>query len=262
MTRRNVSLVALAALSALLAACGRGPNDIDVTVEAKSIDRPTVERALDEIRNTCRPLFTRHAPDVKSITAVVSDAPSTQTRRLGWGTHVDLVVTLRSSPTTLDGKVETSARFLAGGGARPGLLAFSRTGAALCDQTPAEGRSQVFLPSPGLADYLRRLVQNPTADQMRLWREEQARAMQGDYQSQRNVAWCHLDTCNGVTDIDDVKACTWRLVIAAAKHPKSDASDAENVETDCRSALAPQDLDVATRAAADVFRKIYGRPMQ
>lgn len=264
MTRRRTTFARFAAVLALaaLVGCGRSPNDIDVVVETKAIDRPTVERALDEIRNTCRPLFSSHAADVRSVRAVVSDETSTQIRRHGWGIWIEIVVSLRSSPTTLTPPTETTARYLAGGGSRPGLLAFSRTGAALCDQTPAEGRSQVFLPSPGLAEYLPRLLQNPTADQLRLWHEEEARAMSGDYQSQRNVAWCHLDGCNGVTDIDDVKACTWRFVIAAAKHPKSDASDVENLETDCRSALAPQDLDYARRTAGELFRKIYGRPMQ
>ncbi len=243
-----------------LAACGSS-TDVEVAVEARGMDRPTVDRVIDEFRNVCRPLFNRHRDDVRRIRALVSDEPSTQTRRFGWGTHVEIVVDLGWSRSSLPKDSEGSARFLLGGGARPGVLAFTPTAAALCDQPLAPGRSQAFLPAPGLGDYLGKLVLNPTTDQVRMWREEVARAMTGDYQSQRNVAWCYIDGCYGVEPIDDAKACVWRLVIQAAKHPKSDASDTQNVEVDCRQALAPEDLAAAGVAARDLFRKIYKREM-
>lgn len=230
-------------------------------MDARSIDRPSVDRALDEFRNVCRPLFTRHAGDVTGIRAIVSDEPSTQIRRFGWGGHIDLTVSLGRSPATLPQPTEATARFLMGGGERPGVLAFSSTAAALCDQPLAAGRDQAFLPAPGLADYLGRRALEPTADQVRMWHEEVARAMAGDYQSQRNVAWCYIDGCYGVEPIDDGKACIWRLITAAAKDPRSDASDQENVETDCRRALSPEDVKEATARARVLFEKIYGREM-
>lgn len=249
------------AFALALGGCGRSSTDIEVEMDTTAIDRPSVDRALDEFRNACRPLFSRHRDDVSSLKATVSDEPSTQVRRLGWGTHIDLTVTLRWSPSTLPQPTEPTARFLMGGGEHPGILAFSPTAAALCDQPLAPGRTQAFLPAPGLAEYLGRRALDPTPEQIRAWHEDVARAMAGDYQSQRNLAWCYVDGCYGVEPIDDAKACTWRMIIASAKHPKSDASDRDNVETDCRQALAPEDLAVATAQARVLFKKIYGRDM-
>jgi len=257
--RRRLAPAVLVLLA--LSGCGGSSTDIEVVMDTSAIDRPSVDRALDEFRNVCRPLFVRHAGDVTGIRATVSDEPSTQVRRLGWAGHIEITVSLRRSPVTLPQPTEATARFLMGGGERPGILAFSSTAAALCDQPLAEGRQQAFLPAPGLADYLGRRVLNPTDAQVRMWHEEVDRAMAGDYQSQRNVAWCYVDGCYGVEPIDDGKACIWRMIIAAAKHPKSDASDQENVETDCRQALSPEDVVEATARARVLFKKIYGRDM-
>ena len=250
----------LSILPFLLVGCGSS-TDIDVTMEARSIDRPTAERALDEFRNACRPLFNRHADAVSSIRATVSDEASTQMRRLGWGGHLEIVVALKRSTPTLPQPAAETARFLVGGGEHPGVMALSPTAAALCDQMLAPGRTQAFLPAPGLADYLPKLTLNPTNEQIRAYRAETARAMAGDYQSQRNIAWCFVDGCYGVEPIDDLRACAWRLVIANAKHPKADASDRDNVETDCRQALAPADLTLAIEKAQELFRKIYKREL-
>ncbi|MCE1235713.1 MAG: hypothetical protein LWW93_05080 [Hyphomicrobiales bacterium] len=244
-----------------LAACGRGPNDVDVDMETSAVGKVDVDRALDQIRNICRPLFSRHASDVTRIRATVADEGNTQARRFGWGVYISLIVDLKSSPTTLAGEIEPQAHFLAGGGARPGLLAFSPTAAALCDQPLAEGRRNAFLPARGLAEDLPQRVLNPTREQIAAYRAEEARALAGDYQSQRNIAWCWVDGCYGVEPIDDVQACAWRIVIAAARHPKSDASDQDNVRIDCDQALTPDDRAQATEKAQKLFQKIYKRPL-
>lgn len=244
-----------------LAACGRGPNDIDVEIETSAVGKVDVDRALDRIRNVCRPLFGRHAPDVERIRAVVSDEGSTQARRFGWGVHIDIVVDLKPAVSTLDGGVEPQARYLAGGGARPGLLAFSPTAAALCDQPLAPERQNAFFAVPGLSEELPQRALAPTREQIDAYRAEEARALAGDYQSQRNIAWCFIDGCYGVEPIDDVRACAWRLIIAAAKNPKSDASDVDNVRIDCDQALTPEDRASAAAKAQTLFRKIYGRPL-
>lgn len=241
--------------------CGRAPNDVDVEIDTDRVSKVDVERALDQIRNVCRPLFTRHAPDVERIRAVVSDEGSTQARRLGWGVHIALTVDLKSAISTIEGEIDNPARFLAGGGARPGLLAFSPTAATLCDQPLAAGRRSAFLPAPGLVEDLPQRVLDPTREQIAAYRAEEGRAMGGDYQSQRNIAWCYIDGCYGVEPIDDVKACAWRLVIAAAKHPRSDASDVDNVRIDCDQALAPEDRAQALDKAQALFQKIYKKPM-
>lgn len=257
MLRRLAPCLALLAL----AACGRDPSDVDVEIETRAVSSVDVERALDKIRNACRPLFSTHAPDVSRIRATVSDEGSTQSRRFGWGVHIDIVVDLARATQTLSGEIEPQARFLAGGGARPGLLAFSPTGAALCDQTLAPGRRSAFIPVPGLTEDLPQRAAEPTREQVAAYRAEEAKAMTGDYQSQRNMAWCYVDGCTGVEPIDDAKACAWRLVIAASGHPKVDASDRDNVRIDCDQALAPEDRTAAARLAGRLFEKIYKKPM-
>ena len=258
MTRRHALL---GLLLVGLAACGRAPGDVDVSIETKAVSKIDVERALDQVRNACRPLFTRHAPDVERIRAIVSDEGSTQARRFGWGVHIELIVDLKGATSTLEGEIERQARYLAGGGARPGLLAYSPTAAALCDQPLAEGRRNAFFSVPALAEDLPQRVLEPTREQIAAHRAEEARAKAGDYQSQRNIAWCYIDGCYGVEPIDDVRACAWRLVIAAAKHPKSDASDADNVRIDCDQALTPDDRATAVEAARKLFLEIYKKPL-
>ncbi|MER2604763.1 MAG: hypothetical protein ABTQ29_02945 [Siculibacillus sp.] len=261
MTRVALRIVLALAGPALLAACGGSSTVVEVEMSTRKVDRAAVDRALDEFRNVCRPLFTRHRDAVKSIRAVVSDEGSTQVRRFGWGVHVEIVAAVRASAATLPQPVEAQARFLFGGGGRPGVLAFSPTAAALCDQTPAPGRRTVFLPAPALAEHLPRLALTPTSEQVAAYRAEEARAMTGDYQSQRNMAWCYVDGCYGVEEIDDVKACAWRKVILASSHPKVDGTDRDNVATDCDAALSPPDLADATQRARELFAKIYKRDM-
>jgi hypothetical protein len=244
-----------------LAACGREPTDIDVEIDTRKVSSVDVDRALDQIRNACRPLFSTHAPDVERVRAIVSDEPGTMARRYGWGVHIDLIVDLRRATATLDGEIEPQARFLAGGGAKPGMIAFSPTSAALCNQPLAAGRRNAFIPVKGLAEDLPQRIDNPTKEQVATYRAEEAAALAGDYQSQRNMAWCFVDGCTGVEPIDDLKACVWRLVIASSGHPKVDQSDRDNVRIDCDQALAPEDRAAAQTQAGALFQKIYKKPM-
>jgi hypothetical protein len=248
-------------LAPLLAGCWGSPTDVSVSRDTDRVSSRVVDQAIEVFRGACGPLFTGHADDVRSIHAIVSDETATEPRRRGWGVHIDIAVDLRSSPTTLPAaNTDEPARFLMGGGERPGLLAFSPTAAALCDLAPPGGRDQLFVPLPSLAALLPRLRLQPTAAQKAWWAEELARAMRGDYQSQRNVAWCRYDGCDGVEPIDDVASCAWRLVIAAAKDPKSDDSDVENIDTYCRRALSPADQATARTEAAELFRRIRRAP--
>lgn len=245
------------------AACSSDPTAISVDMETDKVSREFVDKALDAFRRACPALFTAHASDVSGLTAIVSDERSTAIRRLGWGVHIALAMKVRSSPTTLAGfaDAERRADFLIGGGDKPGFSALSPTSAALCDLTPSPGRAQVFKPVPELATHLPRLKYVVTDAQRAHWDDEMTRAMAGTYQNQRNIAWCYADGCDGVESIDDVKACAWRLVIVAAKHPKAEASDDDNVEIDCRQNLTPDEQRAARAKADEIFRKIYSKPL-
>jgi len=247
----------------LVAACSSDPTAISVEMATDAVGRDLVDKALDEFRRVCAPLFTGHASDVSGLTAVATDERSTAIRRLGWGVHIALTMKVKSSPTTLGGLAAPDRRadFLIGGGDKPGFSALSPTSARLCDLAPSPGRDQVFQPVPALARYLPKLKYVVTDAQRAAWDDEMRRALAGTYQNQRNIAWCYSDGCDGVEPIDDVKACAWRLVIIAAKHPKADASDTENVEIDCRQNLTPDEQRRARVEADQVYRKIYKAPL-
>ena len=257
---RRLSAVALALA---VGACSSEPAGITVEMATDKVSREFADKALAEFRRVCAPLFTTHAADVSGLAATVSDERSTAIRRLGWGAHIALTLKVRSSPTTLAGLPDPDRRadFLIGGGDRPGFSALSPTSARLCDLTPSPGRSQVFRAVPELAAHLPRLKYVVTEAQRAHWEDEMARALAGTYQNQRNVAWCYSDGCDGVEPIDDVKACAWRLVIVAAKHPKAEASDAENVEIDCRQNLTGEEQRAARVKADEIFRRIYAKPL-
>lgn len=259
--RPAASAVGSAFLLVFLAGCWGSSTDVSVSYDTSRVSTQVIDKAIDVFRAACRPLFTTHASDVRSIRAIASEETATEPRRRGWGVHVDFIVDLRSSPTTLPAGSDDEARFLMGGGGRPGLVAFTPTAAALCDFAPPAGRDQVFVSLPALTALLPRLRIEATAAQRAWWADEMERAMAGDYPSQRNVAWCRYDGCDGVEPIDDVASCAWRMVIAAAKDPRSDASDQENVDLYCRRALVPRDLAEASTRAAALFRKIHGRDM-
>ena len=257
--RRGLALAAVLAA----AACSSDPTAISVDMETDKVSREFVDKALDTFRRACPTLFATHASDVSGLTAIVSDERSSAIRRLGWGVHIALTMKVRSSPTTLAGLADPDRRadFLIGGGDSPGFSALSPTSAALCDLTPSPGRAQVFVSAPELAAHLPRLKYAVTDAQRAHWADEMTRAMAGTYQNQRNIAWCYTDGCDGVEPIDDVKACAWRLVIVAAKHPKAEASDDENVEIDCRQNLTPEEQRAARTKADEIFRKIYSKPL-
>ncbi len=254
---------AVALLAVAVTACSSDPTAISVEMKTDRIGRELADKALAEFRRVCAPLFTTHAADVSGLAAVVTDERSSAIRRLGWGVHIALTMRLKSSPTTLGGFAEPDRRadFLLGGGDHPGFSALSPTSARLCDLTPSPGREQVFQAVPALAQYLPRLKYLVTDAQRAHWADEMTRAMAGTYQNQRNIAWCYSDGCDGVEPIDDIKACAWRLVVVAARHPKADASDTRNVEIDCRQNLTPDEQRRARLEADQIFRQIYKAPM-
>ena len=75
---------------------------------------------------------------------------------------------------------------------------------------------------------------------VRQWRS----AHEGDYQAQRNVAYCLGSKCDGVQQ-NKVQGCAWRAIIIDAADPAMSDGDVSNLNVDCGS------LDPAGRAAAD-----------
>lgn len=72
------------------------------------------------------------------------------------------------------------------------------------------------------------------------------RALRGDYQARRNVAYMLKRGHADVVLPSPVSACAWRLLIVASGSPSVDAGDTGNVRVDCGS------LSEADSAAARV----------
>lgn len=83
------------------------------------------------------------------------------------------------------------------------------------------------------------------------------KAWKGDYQAQRNAAFCRSNGCSGAVQIDQVEACAWRLVINDMNAAKADAGDVSNMHTDC-SKLDDGSRRLAADKATAFIAKIKG----
>lgn len=81
------------------------------------------------------------------------------------------------------------------------------------------------------------------------------KALAGDYQAQRNLAY-YLTTGEEGVKADPVMACAWRIVILKSGHPQADASDTGNKQFDCDRKLTPQQLRQAEGQAASLLKRI------
>lgn len=58
-------------------------------------------------------------------------------------------------------------------------------------------------------------------------------AKNGDYQGQRNVAFCFQTGCDWAVRENQTLACAWRVVILASGHLEVDSGDQRNAELAC-----------------------------
>lgn len=86
-------------------------------------------------------------------------------------------------------------------------------------------------------------------------------AFEGDYQSQRDLAYClsNRSKCTGETNDGPIEACAWRLVIVASNDKRVMDGDWSNFVVYCRDVLNEQDLKYASLRAGAYFSKIYKR---
>lgn len=81
------------------------------------------------------------------------------------------------------------------------------------------------------------------------------KALAGDYQAQRNLAY-YLTTGEEGVKADPVAACAWRIVILKSGHAQADASDTSNKQFDCDRKLTPAQLRQAEGQAASLMKRI------
>jgi hypothetical protein len=81
------------------------------------------------------------------------------------------------------------------------------------------------------------------------------KALAGDYQAQRNLAY-YLTTGEEGVKADPVMACAWRIVILKSGHSQADASDTGNKQFDCDRKLTPAQLRQAEGRAASLMKRV------
>jgi hypothetical protein len=81
------------------------------------------------------------------------------------------------------------------------------------------------------------------------------KALAGDYQAQRNLAYYLITGEEGVK-ADHVMACAWRIVILKSGHSQADASDTSNKQFDCDRKLTPAQLRQAESQATSLLKRI------
>jgi hypothetical protein len=83
-------------------------------------------------------------------------------------------------------------------------------------------------------------------------------AYKGDYQAQRNIAFCLFTGCQGAVIIDKALSCAWRTVILAAASSEVDATDTSNLQA-CKNDLTPTENAAAISRAGNLFKTVYGK---
>lgn len=89
--------------------------------------------------------------------------------------------------------------------------------------------------------------------------ELKSKALSGDYQAQRNLAYGFATGDQGIK-IDHAAACAWYLLILRSDSSRLDVSDVGNVATHCDPFKAGFGFDerlAAERQANALYRKIY-----
>lgn len=83
-------------------------------------------------------------------------------------------------------------------------------------------------------------------------------AYRGDYQAQRNLAYCLNYGCNGAIVVDKTLSCAWRIVIVASATAEVDATDTGNLQN-CMKDLTPLEHAASVSRAAKLYKSVYGR---
>jgi hypothetical protein len=83
------------------------------------------------------------------------------------------------------------------------------------------------------------------------------RAWRGDYQGQRNAAYCRSTGCDGAVLLDKIEGCAWRFIINMDNAAKADQSDSANFKNEC-GRLDAVDLDLAARKA-DTYHALIAK---
>ncbi len=229
--RAGLSLVFLLPL-VLLSGCGG--DDVAVPYErAAGFDAlgEAGAQALAAFEKAC-PVVKREVGDLEYI-KVQPALGYPKTPDYGWNRAVSVEFKVKDQPTGVGlGLIAgTECTFDMGGGFRPGLHVMRSDCAEVC------GMAKGFTAEPKLA-VLESKEEADAAERKRLSEgaaalaELEKKALAGDYQAQRNLAYSLAIGADGAP-YEPVKACAWRAVIIASASSKVSDGDHRNVQQNC-----------------------------
>lgn len=82
------------------------------------------------------------------------------------------------------------------------------------------------------------------------------KAMAGDYQAQRNIAYWLTGGNNGAPPLNPILGCAWRLVILKSGSSSVDSSDVSNKQLYCDKRLDLDSRKAAEAQAAKLLKQI------
>jgi hypothetical protein len=148
------------------------------------------------------------------------------------------------------------------------------TGSSITDTAPSPSREQldaaaqkaesnwprVALPAGAPAAPLTAfcLTEMCEAAKAQFGRNDWPKAWSGDYQGQRNAAFCRANGCDGAVQVNQVEACAWRTVIVETQPELTEDTDANNFKIDCGK-LDPAGMATAARKAEDMLARLKGK---
>ncbi|NBC35530.1 hypothetical protein GTZ99_03055 [Novosphingobium sp. FSY-8] len=91
-------------------------------------------------------------------------------------------------------------------------------------------------------------------------RSDWPKAWRGDYQGQRNAAYCRTTGCDGAVIIDKIDGCAWRLVIGSMNAVAAQDVDASSLVSDCGRLNETSREMAATKADTYITMIKRGRP--
>jgi hypothetical protein len=112
---------------------------------------------------------------------------------------------------------------------------------------PAETYVRGFCPQSDMMDFCEHTLKS--------FPEDYRKAIAGDYQGQRNVAFCLQNGCKGAVEKRAVLACAWRKVILASAHLEIGDTDFMSHRDAC-SNLGSAEHSVAVNQADAILRII------
>lgn len=91
------------------------------------------------------------------------------------------------------------------------------------------------------------------------FRDEFPRALKGEYDAQRNVAYCLTTGCDDAVKVNKPIGCAWRAVILSSGSRKVDRADTTAFDSVCRGKLTASEATVFGGQYETLFRRIYRR---